>query len=90
MSWHAPAEAAPLLGLCLDTVYRLCAAGSLRHRRIGPRGGKLQISDTAIGEYLAACERGGPGTEAPAAARERKPRVIVGRPDGKPLRYRWG
>lgn len=90
MSWHTPGEAAPLLGLHVKNVRALCAAGRLRHRRIGPRGGKLQISDQAIADYLAACEQGGPGTEAPAPARASKPRVITTRPDGKPLRYQWG
>lgn len=89
MSWHTPSEAAPLLGLHVVTVRQLCTSGRLRHRRIGPSGGKIQISDAGIAEYLSACERGGPGAPEQKTPAPAKPRMITTRPDGKPFKYQW-
>lgn len=46
-------EAAPLLGLSPASVYALCTAKKLRHRRVGAGEGKIVIPPDAIEEYLA-------------------------------------
>lgn len=46
-------EAAPLLGLSPASVYALCTAKKLRHRRVGPGEGKIVIPPDAVEEYLA-------------------------------------
>ncbi len=46
-------EAAPRLGLSAASVYALCAARKLRHRRVGVGKGKIVIPPDAIDEYLA-------------------------------------
>lgn len=90
MSWHTIQEAAQKLELHVATVRQLCVSGKIRHRRIGPRGGKIRISDAAIEEYLASCEVGGPGQGADAAKPKReKKKPTGGRPDGRPLKYQW-
>jgi excisionase family DNA binding protein len=46
-------EAATRLGLSAASVYALCAARKLRHRRVGVGRGKIVIPPDAIDEYLA-------------------------------------
>lgn len=36
-------EAARAIGLSADAVYDLCRRGLLRHRRVGPNRGRIQI-----------------------------------------------
>jgi excisionase family DNA binding protein len=94
MNWHRPQEAAVLIGLSVEQIYRLCASKRLSHRRIGlvAGRGKIRISDTAIAEFLESCEVPAIPQEKGAAApqaRSSRPRVISGRPDGKPLSRDW-
>ena len=46
-------DAVPLLGLSPASVYALCTAKKLRHRRVGPGEGKIVIPPDAVEEYLA-------------------------------------
>jgi excisionase family DNA binding protein len=49
-------DAARLLGLSVDSVYALCKARKLKHRRKGMRQGRIEITEEAISEYLASCD----------------------------------
>lgn len=51
------------LNLCEKSVRVLLASGRLGCRRLGPRAGKIDITDDHINAYFAACEA------APASAR---------------------
>jgi excisionase family DNA binding protein len=51
-------QAAQLLEISSGTVYALCAAGHLRHSRVGLGRGKIAISEEAINEYLKRNEKG--------------------------------
>jgi excisionase family DNA binding protein len=53
------------------TVYALCAAGRLRHSRVGLGRGVIRISEEAIVEYLSSRETG-PEQRAPPPAPRRK------------------
>src|SRR5262245_26577572 len=91
---NSVAAAAAKLGLGVRTVYELCRSGKLRHRRLGPHGGKIEIDEHHIAEYRARCEI--TEVNAPAMlqavaeaarkskARRRRPGV---RPDGQPFRF---
>jgi excisionase family DNA binding protein len=50
-------EAAAALGLGESTTRRLVAARKLGHRRLGLRGGKIDITRSDIDDYLEACRR---------------------------------
>lgn len=97
MAWHSVKDAATLIEVSVDTVYALCASGRLVHRRVGARGGRIRISDTAIETYLKSCEVGPancPGAKAEATWRPlpSRPARRAGpliRPDGKPVRGLW-
>jgi excisionase family DNA binding protein len=64
-------QAAHLLGIASGTVYALCAAGHLRHSRVGLGRGKIAISEEAINEYLKEREVGPRKPEPPPAPRSR-------------------
>lgn len=49
-------EAAAALGVKDGLVYKLCAYGRLRHRRLGFGKGVIQIDPEAVAEYRRACE----------------------------------
>jgi excisionase family DNA binding protein len=55
-------QAANKIGISLSLVYELCRLGVLRHTRHGKPGcrGTIRISEEAIAEYLATCERDEP------------------------------
>lgn len=94
MAWHDVKASAALIGVSAGTVYDLCAAGKLVHRRIGARGGRIRISDAAIEAYLKSCEVGPANCPAAKAEATRRPlpsKVVKGRgrPDGKPVRSLW-
>ena len=57
-------EAAARLGVSDSLVYELCRLGVMRHARHGRPGrrGTIRITEGAVAEYLAACERR-PGIE---------------------------
>ena len=40
--WMTPREAAVYLGICVDTIYDACAAGGLRHVKLGRRTIRLR------------------------------------------------
>ncbi|QEL14731.1 helix-turn-helix domain-containing protein [Limnoglobus roseus] len=54
-------EAASRIGVSPSLVYELCRLGSLRHTRHGRPGsrGTIRISEEALREYQAGCEREG-------------------------------
>ena len=64
-------QAATKLGCSTGLVYALCAAGKLRHSRIGLGRGKIVIPEEALAEYLAAGESGPEPVTAPPAARQK-------------------
>ena len=65
-------EAAPLLGLSPASVYALCTAKKLRHRRVGPGEGKIVIPSDAIEEYLARSTVGSTAGDPTAPAPEKQ------------------
>lgn len=52
-------QAAKRAGISASLVYELCALGLIRHSRHGRPGrrGTIRISEEAIAEYVASCER---------------------------------
>jgi excisionase family DNA binding protein len=63
------AEAAQRLEVSAGLVYALCAAGKLRHSRVGLGRGCIRIPEDAIREYLDRCMVGArPAVPAPAPA----------------------
>lgn len=87
MAWLSVKEAAPRLDLSVPTVYELCAKGKLRHRRLGPSGGKIRVSEAAIEDYLRGCEVGEHNAPAAVAAEGQGGLPVrrgTRRPDGKP------
>ncbi|HKI37660.1 MAG TPA: helix-turn-helix domain-containing protein [Gemmataceae bacterium] len=54
-------QAAENIGISASLVYDLCREGIIKHTRHGRPGrrGTIRISDEAVAEYLAACERTG-------------------------------
>lgn len=52
-------QAAMCMGISASLVYELCALGLIRHTRHGRPGkrGTIRISEEAIAEYQASCER---------------------------------
>ena len=64
--------AAKHLGLSVQSVYQLCAAGKLRHSRVGMGRGKIVIPEEAIAEYLKEGERGAATATPVVAAKSRK------------------
>jgi excisionase family DNA binding protein len=54
-------QAAKQIGISPSLVYELCRLGVLRHTRHGRPGcrGTIRISEEAVTEYLAACQRQG-------------------------------
>ena len=81
MNWYSPKDAAPLLGLAIASVRRLLASGELGCRRIGPRRGRIQISDAHISDYLARAEVEGysPRVPLPAKAAATKTSIRTGK-----------
>lgn len=51
------AEAARVLAVSEDCVYRLCAAGLLAHHRPGTKGGAVRIAPADLDAYLRSCRR---------------------------------
>lgn len=91
-------QAAALLGLSPDSVYQLCARRRLRHQRLGPGAGKIRIPESALAEYLKACEvpaDGGDDGGSVYGARvgegrrpsPGKPQSAPLCPDGKPFKF---
>jgi excisionase family DNA binding protein len=68
--------AAAQMGVSSAIVYALCAAGRLRHSRVGLRRGKIVISEEAISDYLRSTERGPAQVEVLSVA----PRALKSRP----------
>lgn len=64
---YTPAELAPLGGLSAQSIRELCGTQAVRHRRVGPKGGKIVIRGQWWLDYLKACEAG-PGSGRPARA----------------------
>lgn len=91
MTWHSVKETAPLIGLCEETVYGLCASGRLAHSRLGAKAGRgrIRISDEAIEAFLRSCEVAvSPPCPAPQRrARARAARDVSTRPDGQPFKH---
>jgi excisionase family DNA binding protein len=87
------AQAARFLGISSGTVYTLCAARRLPHRRLGPTRRMIRFAPEDLRAYLedARVPIGGPagGGEGKRASGGRRPpygpRGGSGRPDGKPL-----
>jgi excisionase family DNA binding protein len=54
-------QAAARIGVSQSLVYELCQDGIIKHTRHGRPGrrGTIRISDEAVAEYMAACEREG-------------------------------
>ena len=52
MKLHTPSEAAVILSLSVEEVYRLCRRRLLRHCRIGSRRGSLRIPDDGLRDYV--------------------------------------
>lgn len=50
------AEAARELGIATKTVHELCRLRKIGHLRVGPRGGRIVITQAHLDEYRAACE----------------------------------
>jgi excisionase family DNA binding protein len=48
-------EVAELLGLCRDTIYKLCDDGTLAHYRVRNR---IRVPLSAVQEYLSRAEKG--------------------------------
>jgi excisionase family DNA binding protein len=69
-------EAARLLEVKPATVYSLCAAGLLAHRRVGLGRGVIRITREALDAYIASCS---------VATRAPSPKVI---PAGTGLAFR--
>ena len=66
------AAAARTLGLSTRAVYALCASHALGHYRLGPAGGKIDISPAQIAAYLASCEVAMCGESKPTAQPARR------------------
>jgi excisionase family DNA binding protein len=77
-------EAAARLEVSTASVYLLCKAGKLPHRRLGLHSGAVRISEEDLNVYLEAC-KSRPPAEQPAgdAAPERKRRPR------KPSGHEW-
>lgn len=72
-------QAAEMLGLQQSTVYNLCERRLLKHRRVGPGKGRIQIEPEWIREYQRSCEieaRDPDATPTPDA--DASPRVVKG------------
>ena len=54
-------DVARILDVSPASVYALCAAGKLRHYRIGAARGALRFEKKAVDDYLAAARVEGPG-----------------------------
>lgn len=80
-------EAAKVLEVSPRTVYYLCAAGEIPHRRYGVRRGVIRIDAAELNAYKARCMvRGveGKGGSSVVKPVRRRP---AGRSDGKPNRH---
>jgi excisionase family DNA binding protein len=53
--WHDVPAAAEYLGLDRTTVYRMCQARQIRHRRIGPGSGRIVFDRADLDAYLTSC-----------------------------------
>ena len=52
--------AAKELGISVSLVYKLCAAGKIRHERHGVGRGVIRIPKEALDEYRQTCTKGEP------------------------------
>jgi excisionase family DNA binding protein len=79
------AEAAEQIGLSVDAIYDLCRLGVLGHRRVGPRRGKIQITEEHVAAYLQKAEEGCGAPPQKSAGRAR--RRASSRGDDEPLTF---
>jgi excisionase family DNA binding protein len=61
-------EAARALGFHEETLRRLCRQGAVRHRRVGPRGGRYEFEPAWLDDYRESCEVAPRPQGAPPAA----------------------
>lgn len=55
--WLTVPEAAERLGISANTVYLEIASGRLPCLRVGPKGGKIRLTEEDLAVYLEACRR---------------------------------
>jgi excisionase family DNA binding protein len=85
--WMRPADVAGRLGLAVNTVYELLAAGKLGSYRVGPSGGRHRIAEEHLEAYLRSCESGPRAKAPPPAPPRHGRRGKAERLDGKPLKH---
>ncbi len=85
---YSPAEAAPLVGLNRKSLYALLSADAIRHRRLGPREGRIVILGRWLLEYLATSERG-PDRRPPRKASASKSKTESSRGPARPAGPDW-
>lgn len=76
-------EAAEQLEISVATVYKLCAAGRLGHRRVGMRRGAIRIDAAHVEAFNLACEVGvlaGASEPIPAQKHGSERKLVI--PDG--------
>ncbi len=90
--WVTVREAAKILGLSSDMTYALCAAKKILHRRVGIRGGRIQVSTKGIQDYFRSCEvrpveNGNDLANGSQSSQKSKPAHLHS--DGSQMRERW-
>jgi excisionase family DNA binding protein len=55
MDWLTVKQAAEALKLDVSTLYRLCRARKIRHRRIGNGAGRIVFTQSDLAAYLDSC-----------------------------------
>jgi excisionase family DNA binding protein len=86
--WLTIADVGDRLGLSEGTVYLLLKSGRLRSYKVGAKGGRYRVSEAHVAAYLASVETDPDRAPAPPARpRPARPEVLLGRPDGLPLRH---
>jgi excisionase family DNA binding protein len=48
-------QIAEQLGVAVETVYRLCRTGKLKHYKVGHGRGAIRITDSDLNDYLLSC-----------------------------------
>lgn len=51
------AEVAGMLGVTMETVYKLCKRGRIAHYRFGPDGGAIRFKPEDVEAYIVSCRR---------------------------------